>query len=90
MSVDRYDWSAFEARLAPPPQTRPRTRRGVPAAVLTAALWAVDDVVLGEQRRDPVVEETEDPGLDPRQRVVVHLVPGEPRRSYALIRDAGW
>lgn len=90
MSVDAYDWEAFEATLAPPPLRRRPTRGGAPAAVLAAALWAVDDVVLGEKRRDPVVEEVELPGPDPTQRVVVHLVPGQPELSYALIRDAGW
>ena len=90
MSVDPYDWAAFEASLAPPPLTRRRTRGGAPAAVLAAALWAVDDVVLGERRRDPVVEEVEIPGPDPTQRMVLHLVPGEPRRSYVLIREPGW
>ena len=87
MSVDAYDWAAFEATLAPPPLRRRPTRGGAPAAVLAAALWAVDDVVLGERRRDPVVEEAEIPGPDPTQRVVVHLVPGQHRRSWVLIRD---
>ena len=86
MSVDAYDWDAFEASLAPPPLTRRPTRGGAPAAILAAALWAVDDVVLGEKRRDPVVEEVQDPGLDPNQRVVVHLVPGQPSLSWAVIR----
>ncbi len=90
MSVDANDWEAFEASLAPPPRTRRRTRGGPGAAVLAAALWAVDDVLLGERRREPVVEEAEDPGLDPTQRVIVHLVPGEPPRSYVLIREPGW
>lgn len=81
---DLYDWSAFEPREARVVRT---TRRG--ALPLAAALWAVGDVILGEQRRDPVVEEVPMPSPDPDQRVVVHLVWGEPARSYALIRDAG-
>lgn len=87
MSVDAYDWDDSEARLAPRPVTRRPSRGGVPAAVLAAALWAVDDVVLGERRRDPVVEEVEIPGPDPTQRVVVHLVRGDPSASWAVVRE---
>ena len=86
MSVDAYDWAAFEAALAPPPLRRRPTRGGAPAAVLAAALWAIDDVVLGERNREPVVEEAEIPGPDPAQRVVVHLIPGQPALSWAVIR----
>lgn len=86
MSVDAYDWDVFEATLAPPPMRRRVTRGGAPAAVLAAALWAIDDVVLGERSREPVVEEAEIPGPDPTQRVVVHLVPGQPSLSWAVIR----
>lgn len=78
---DLYDWSAFEPR---PRRELRTTRRG--ALPLAAALWTVGDVVLGEQRRDPVVEEVPMPSPDPAQRVIVHLVWGEPRLSYALIR----
>ena len=81
LADDLYDWSAFEV---PPPRTLRTTRRG--AVPLAAALWAVNDVVLGEQRRDPVVEEVPMPTPDPNQRVVVHLVWGEPRLSYGIIR----
>lgn len=87
MSVDAYDWDEFEAALAPAPIRRRPTRGGAPAAVLAAALWAVDDVVLGEQRRDPVVEEAEIPRADPTQRVVVHLIPGQHRRSWVVVRS---
>ena len=86
MSVDAYDWDVFEATLAPPPMRRRVTRGGAPAAVLAAALCAIDDVVLGERSREPVVEEAEIPGPDPTQRVVVHLVPGQPSLSWAVIR----
>ena len=82
MSVldDDY-WAALEPR---PRRDVRTTRRG--SLPLAAALWAVNDVVLGERRRDPVVEEVPMPTPDPTQRVVVHLVWGEPRLSYALIR----
>lgn len=86
MSVDRdddYDWDAFERRSAPRPPVR--GRGGVGAAVLAAALWAVDDVVMGEKLRTPVIEEAEIPGPDPLDRVVVHLVPGSPRASWARV-----
>jgi hypothetical protein len=76
-----YDWSAFETR---PPRVLRTTRRG--AVPLAAALWAVGDVVLGERRVDPVVEEVPMPTPDPNQRVVVHLVWGEPRLGYAVLR----
>ncbi|MEN3272121.1 MAG: hypothetical protein V7636_882 [Actinomycetota bacterium] len=79
---DLYDWSAFDA--APRREVR-TTRRG--AVPLAAALWAVSDVVLGERRVDPVVEEVPMPTPDPDQRVVVHLVWGEPRLSYAILRS---
>jgi hypothetical protein len=82
---DLYDWSAFETRPVAP---RVTTRRG--SLVLAAALWAVDDVVLGEKRSDPVVEEMPVPTADPDGRVVVHLVWGEPRLGWARVRDAGW
>ena len=85
-AVDPYDWDEFEAHTAVTPPAPRRTRAGAPAAVLAAALWAIDDVVLGERARTPIVEEAEIPGPDPSQRVVVHLVPGDPRASYALIR----
>jgi hypothetical protein len=80
-----YDWASFDRSTTKPPAVR--GRGGVPAAVLAAALWAVDDVVLGERPREPVVEEMDVPGVDPNQRVVVHLVPGDPRRSWALVRE---
>ena len=77
-----YDWSAFET----PPRRRVRTtRRG--ALPLAAALWAVSDVVLGERSTDPVVEEVPMPTPDPNQRVVVHLVWGEPKLSYVVVRS---
>lgn len=77
-----YDWSAFE----PPPRREVRTtRRG--ALPLAAALWAVSDVVLGERGADPVVEEMPMATPDPNQRVVVHLVWGEPKLSYVVIRS---
>jgi hypothetical protein len=82
---DLYDWSVFDR---PPPVPRRTTRRG--SLALSAALWSVGDVLLGERPRDPVVEELPVPTPDPTQRVVVHLVWGEPRLSYARIRDAGW
>ena len=88
MPVDEYDWDAFDAHVATRPVTRRPSRGGAPAAVLAAALWAVDDVVLGEKRRDPLVEEAEIPGPDPSQRVVVHLVPGDPRASWAFVRHS--
>jgi hypothetical protein len=89
VSVDPYDWDEFERRTSPRPPVRGRA--GVPAAMLAAALWAVDDVVLGEKRREPVVEEIPMPGPDLSQPVVVHLVWGAPRLSYAVVRnlDAG-
>lgn len=76
-----YDWSGFDPRA--PRQLR-TTRRG--AVPLAAALWAISDVVLAERRVDPVVEEVPMPTPDPNQRVVVHLVWGEPRLSYAIVR----
>jgi hypothetical protein len=79
---DLYDWSAFET---PPRREVRTTRRG--AVPLAAALWAVSDVVLGERRADPVVEEVPMPTPDPNQRVVVHLVWGEPALSYAIVRS---
>lgn len=88
MPVDDYDWDAFEAQVSPQPTTRRPSRGGAPAAVLVAALWAVDDVVLGETRRDPLVEEAEIPGPDPSARVIVHLVPGDPSASWALVRHS--
>ena len=86
-AVDPYDWDAFEANVAPRPVARRPSRGGAPAAVLAAALWAIDDVVIGERSRAPIVEEAEIPGPDPFARVVVHLVPGQPSLSYALIRQ---
>ncbi|HVM54020.1 MAG TPA: hypothetical protein VM262_12550 [Acidimicrobiales bacterium] len=84
MTEDLYDWDDFERRAAP---VAPRRGRGgAPAAVLAAALWAIDDVVLGERSRTPVIEEMPVPGVDPGARVVVHLVPGDPQASYALVR----
>lgn len=85
-AVDPYDWDAFEANVAARPATRRRSRGGAPAAVLAAALRAVDDVALGERSRTPIVEEAEIPGPDPSQRVVVHVVPGDPHLSWALVR----
>jgi hypothetical protein len=79
---DLYDWSAFDPPT--PPTPRRTTRRG--SLALSAALWAVDDIVTGEKRRDPVVEEVPMPTPDLTQRVVVHLVWGEPKLSYARIR----
>ena len=76
-----YDWSGFDEL---PRRELRTTRRG--ALPLAAALWAVNDVVLGERPRDPVVEEVPMPAPDPTQRVVVHLVWGEPKLSYALVR----
>jgi hypothetical protein len=88
VSVDHevYDWDEFERRLTPP-ITRVRGRGGAPAAILAAALWAVEDVVLGERSREPVVEEMPVPRPDPDAPVVVHLVPGEPRASWARVID---
>lgn len=85
VAPDVYDWDAFDRRTEPAP--RPRGRGGMPAAVLAAALWAVDDVVIGEKRRDPVVEEVPVPGPDADAPVVVILVPGAPRLSRATIRS---
>lgn len=85
MSVGVYDWAEFERRLAPAVR-RPRGRSGVGAAVLAAALWAIDDVVLGEKARTPIVVEAEVPGPDPAARVVVQLVPGDPSASWAVVR----
>ena len=85
MSVEAiYDWAEFDRRTALV-RTSSRGRRGVGAAVLAAALWAVDDVVMGEKRRTPVIEEGEVPAPDPRDRVVVHLVWGSPRSSWARV-----
>lgn len=80
---DEYDWTEVDSRSAH--RAPPRGRGGVPAAILAAALWAIDDVVLGEKPREPVVEEAEVPGHDPSARVVVHLVRGEPRASWARV-----
>lgn len=80
-----YDWAEVDARTGPRPRTRPATtRRG--SVALTAALLAVGDVLLAERRREPVVEESPDPGLDPALPVIVHLVPGWPSRSSAVVR----
>ena len=79
-----YDWDSFERRTAPPPR-RP-SRGGLGAAMLAAALWAVDDVVMGEKQRTPVVEEAPSPEPDPEARVDVFLVPGDPQRSWARVR----
>ena len=85
MSVDAvYDWTEFDRRTAPA-RTSPRGRGGVAAAVLAAALWAVDDVVMGEKPRTPVIEESEVPAPDPRDAVIVHLVWGSPRSSWARL-----
>jgi hypothetical protein len=81
-----YDWDEVDRRTAAAVARRPGGRGGVAAAVLAAALWAVDDVVLGERPRSPVIEEAEIPGPDPRDRVVVHLVPGDARASWARVR----
>jgi hypothetical protein len=78
---DLYDWSGFEPS---PPRKLRTTRRG--ALPLAAALWAVGDVLVPEKRIDPMVEEVPMPTPDPNQRVVVHLVWGEPRLSYVVIR----
>ena len=87
LADDGYDWRAVEARLAPPPVRRPpTTRRG--SMVLSATLLAVGEA-LDPKPREPIVEESPDPGLDPSLPVIVHLVRGQPRLSYALIRDAG-
>jgi hypothetical protein len=89
VSVDEvYDWDEFDRRVTPIAPVR--GRGGAPAAILAAALWAVEDVIIGERPREPVVEEMPVPGPDPDAPVVVHLVPGDPARSYALIRDPGW
>ena len=79
---DLYDWSGFEPRE---PRVVRTTRRG--AVPLAATLWAVSDVVLAERRLDPLVEEVPMPTADPNQRVVVHLVWGEPKLSYAIVRS---
>ena len=85
---DLYDWAEVDVRSSSRRPSRPRTtRRG--SAILAAALWAVDDVVMGEKRREPVVEESPDPGLDPTLPVVVHLVRGQPSLSSAVVRAAG-
>ena len=81
--LDDYDWSEVDARSARRAPTR--GRGGAPAVIFAAALWAVDDIVLGERRREPVVEEIDVPGPDLSQRVVVHLVRGDPRRSWARV-----
>lgn len=82
---DLYDGSAFEERT---PAPRPRGRGGVGAAVLAAALWAIDDIVMGEKQRTPIVEEVVVPGPDGTEPVVVHLVWDEPRLSWARVIDA--
>lgn len=64
-----------------------RGRGGLGAAVLAAALWAIDDVVIGEKQRTPLIEEMDVPGVDPDARVVVHLVRGAPSHSIALVRE---
>lgn len=86
MSVDRddlYDWEPFERRTAPRPPVR--GRGGLAASALAAALWAIDDVVMGAKQRTPVVEEAAIPTPDPLDRVVVHLVRGDPRSSWARV-----
>jgi hypothetical protein len=80
VEADVYDWDAFDRRTATYP--RRRGRRGIGAAALAAALWAIDDVVLSEKQRTPVIEEAAMPAPDPDASVVVHLVRGEPRRSW--------
>jgi hypothetical protein len=81
---DLYDWSGFDRALSRRPSPVRSTRRG--SLVLAAALWAVDDVVVGEKRREPVIEEVRMPAPDPTQRVVVRIVWGEPRLSSATVR----
>ena len=88
MSVEVvYDWEEFDRRAEAHRAPTPRGRGGVGAAVLAAALWAVDDVVMGEKQRTPVIEEAALPTPDPNDRVVVFLVPGDPRSSWARVRD---
>lgn len=83
---EEYDWTEVDSRSASRSSTPGRpSRRGTGAVVLAAALWAIDDIALGEKKREPVVEEAEVPGPDPSARVVVHLVPGKPRASWARV-----
>jgi len=82
---DLYDWELFARRTTPAPPVH--GRGGVGAAILAAALWAIDDVVLGEKQRTPVIAEMDAPGADPDARVIVHLVPGMPQRSIAVVRE---
>jgi hypothetical protein len=84
---ETYDWEAFERRCAPERPAPPRGRGGVGAAVLAAALWAVDDVVIGEKLRTAVIEEHDLPGIDPDEPIVVHLVAGAPSLSWARVRS---
>jgi hypothetical protein len=53
--------------------------------MLAASLLAVGEL-LDPEEPEPVVEESPDPGLDPSLPVVVHLVRGAPRLSYAVVR----
>ena len=74
--------------LEPVERGRRRTRGGMGAAMLAAALWAIDDVVMGEKQRTPVIEEAPSPEPDPEALVEVFLVPGQPHRSWARVAVA--
>jgi hypothetical protein len=76
-----------------------RTRHPVPAvvaagwrgklgagAIVTAAMIGVGDV-LDPERNEPVIEEIDDDGpVGPLQPVTVHLVPGLPSATSAVVR----
>jgi hypothetical protein len=80
---DLYDWDAFERGTTRAPT--PRGVGGLPAVMLAAALSSLDDVVLAERPRQPIVEEMDVPGPDLTQPVVVFLYRGDPRRSWARV-----
>jgi hypothetical protein len=81
-----YDWDEFDRRIEPEAPAARRPRGGMGAAVLAAALWAIDDVVMGEKQRTPVVEEAAMPQSDPDELVEVFLIPGQPHLSWARVR----
>lgn len=62
----------------------PSGRHRLASAALVGALWGAADA-LEDRPREPVVEESPDPGRGPVRGVWVHLVPGWPEATRVFL-----